>query len=739
MHKTVKIYSLVATFYIMTAQAEVILDGTLGSAGTLQGPHFAIEASLGQQVGNNLFHSFAKFNLNSEESATFSGSNQIENVINRVTGGEPSHIDGALHSQIPHADIYFLNPAGVMFGPNARLNVQGSLYISTADYLRLGETGRFNATFPEQSLLTVAPPSAFGFLSESPASISKDHGFLKVPTGKTLSWIGGDLNLQDGRVAIQEDLIINSLMGAPSGQINLISVASTGEVPINPEEISDTAFEQFGTITITDTTTGTDNFDRVLANVDVSGTGGGSVYIQGGRIIFDNGYVYADTLGEENGKNITVKASEELVLANGSLITTGVFENNAFEKTSGDSGNITVTARQISITDGSRISTLSRIPLADAGNIRVSAQTAINISGRYAVPANQTYSSGIFSNTTDTGNGGQITIRTPNLTVANDGDIRTDTQGLGHAGDIDVQVNTLTLTGGGQINLSSGNRKATIGTGRGGHLTLTARKNVLISGHEGETKPSGLLSNVFTAGEGGTIKVLAPLLEIRQQGTIQAGTQGKGNAGQITLEVDNLHIQQNGFITSESKATGNAGTIHITAEDLTLHNGAITTQADKSGGGDIFIRGNNRFDLKNSTISARAQGTQAHHQGGNLSIDNPNFLILEKSQLLANAYAGNGGNIRIIAEQFIRSSDSILDASSQLGIDGNIMIRAPENDIESGLTVLPTPFLKALLKRQCAVRGEEQSSYLVILGRGGIPQSPANLLTHTLLPSTLGN
>ncbi len=134
-----------------TVYAEVVLDGSLGPIGSLEGPNFSIDAELGQQVGSNLFHSFEKFNINFNEFASFSGPETIQNVISRVTGGEGSYIDGGLYSSMPNADMYFINPAGIMFGPNAWLDVQGSFHASTADYLRLGKDGRFDATYPERS------------------------------------------------------------------------------------------------------------------------------------------------------------------------------------------------------------------------------------------------------------------------------------------------------------------------------------------------------------------------------------------------------------------------------------------------------------------------------------------------------------------------------------------------------------------------------------------------------------
>ncbi len=133
------------------------LDGTLGRGGALPGPDYLIGADLGRQKDGNLFHSFQYFNLQIHEIATFSGPNSVSNIISRVTGGNPSNIEGLIRSTIPNADMYFLNPYGIMFGENARLDVQGSFHASTADYLRLRDGGSFDARNHRSSLLTVAP------------------------------------------------------------------------------------------------------------------------------------------------------------------------------------------------------------------------------------------------------------------------------------------------------------------------------------------------------------------------------------------------------------------------------------------------------------------------------------------------------------------------------------------------------------------------------------------------------
>jgi filamentous hemagglutinin family protein len=131
------------------SHAEVILDGTVGPRGPIAGPDYMIPDTVGFRVRNNLFHSFQTFNIHTGESGTFTGPDSIQNVIGRVTGGASSLIDGRLSCSIPGADLFLINPWGMIFGANASLDVTGSFYAGTADYLKLGELGRFDAIHPE--------------------------------------------------------------------------------------------------------------------------------------------------------------------------------------------------------------------------------------------------------------------------------------------------------------------------------------------------------------------------------------------------------------------------------------------------------------------------------------------------------------------------------------------------------------------------------------------------------------
>src|ERR1051326_8166603 len=141
---------------------QVVLDGSFGTSGALAGPNYSIPASAGKTVGKNLFHSFSQFDLISGDVATFFGpaSGQIQNVLARVTGGGVSSIDGMIQTDpatLASANFFFINPAGVMFGPNASINISGSFAVSTADYVKLADGARFvakNPTVADDVLLT---------------------------------------------------------------------------------------------------------------------------------------------------------------------------------------------------------------------------------------------------------------------------------------------------------------------------------------------------------------------------------------------------------------------------------------------------------------------------------------------------------------------------------------------------------------------------------------------------------
>jgi filamentous hemagglutinin family protein len=347
------------------SHAQVTLDGSLGPRGPLQGPNYRIDAELGQLRGSNLFHSFGEFNVPTRGSATFSGPQTIVNIVSRVTGGQPSAIDGLLRSEIPGANLYLLNPSGVLFGPNASLDVQGSFHVSTADYVRFADRATFFANLGQESVLTVAPPEAFGFLGQTPAPSLVQESVLRVPTGKTLSIIGGDIEIVGGPLGV---------LWAPSGQIQLASVASPGEVRFSPLEMAlDLQVDSFARLGRLALSQG--------AFLDARGNGGGSVLIRAGRMWVDGSAIVADNRGDVDGMGLGVDLwiAADAVVANDSFIRTdslgagrardlrltagSVHMDNAFilsrPGASGDGGDITLNVATLTLTGGAQISTSS--------------------------------------------------------------------------------------------------------------------------------------------------------------------------------------------------------------------------------------------------------------------------------------------------------------------------------------------------------------------------------------------
>jgi filamentous hemagglutinin family protein len=181
----------------LLSRADIVTDGTVGPARNLTGPDFHIGADLGTTRGANLFHSFQAFSLQTDESATFTGPDSIANVISRVTGGEASTIDGLLRSEVGQADFFFINPAGVMFGPQAQVDVPAAFHVGTAEELRFEDGAVFSALNPTTSTLSMARPESFGFLSPQPASLTINGSWLvDFRPESTVSLAGGDVILQ---------------------------------------------------------------------------------------------------------------------------------------------------------------------------------------------------------------------------------------------------------------------------------------------------------------------------------------------------------------------------------------------------------------------------------------------------------------------------------------------------------------------------------------------------------------
>ncbi len=345
-------------------------DGSLGTNVTSDGTSHTIAG--GTIHGSNLFHSFDRFDVGTGDTAHFIGPGHIDHILSRVTGGSRSMIDGTIHSEIPGADLFLLNPSGVLFGPHAFLVVQGSFHVSTADVVQFSDGGRLVADRSAESILSVANPVAFGFLKDNPQGIRIDGSDLRVPTGQTLSIIGGDIDM-NGRVVEVGNLSRGGL-SARDGQILITSVTSRGEVALSSNGLrSSHEMENAvtnGAITLSD------------VRLTVSGQGSGMIRIRGGNILLeDNSHLTANAGGREPGVpgGITIDATDTVTLIEHSSIQSIAGTNNT--------GNITVTARNIVLGEGSSISNLTAFRSGDAGNITIRASDIILVTDNSQIVA----------------------------------------------------------------------------------------------------------------------------------------------------------------------------------------------------------------------------------------------------------------------------------------------------------------------------------------------------------------
>jgi filamentous hemagglutinin family protein len=472
--KSIALATILLIIISLPINAEITLDGTLGRTGPLPGPNYLIGAELGQQHGRNLFHSFRNFNLKSHESATFTGPNRVNNIIGRVTGGNPSNIDGLIRSTIPNANLYFLNPNGILFGPNAKLDVQGSFHASTADYLRLQDGGRFEARQPNNSLLTVAPVEAFGFLDNTIAPISVKGGGeiskadwdnnptgLSVPIGKTLSLLGGELEITTGTFFKTIDNNGNEStqftrlgsLNAPEGQINLASVASKGEIVLGNTFLEVSSFTKLADMYITN-----------HSLLQVSGEGGGRVFIRGEQVLVDDSAIEAKTLGIKNGSLLDIQVGSLSVAHNGKfdarLESTGTdaiikikatdsvsffdrssIDMNTYNKNegAGDAGTVLIEAKNIYFEKNAGISN-STLGKGHAGTIIIRADELFSITKTSSIYISP------FSSSTG-GTGGTLFIEAQDIRVEDGSYLSGTTFGPGNGGDISIYASgTVTIS-----------------------------------------------------------------------------------------------------------------------------------------------------------------------------------------------------------------------------------------------------------------------------------------------------
>ena len=666
----------------------VVLDGSFGTRGPLPGPNFMITANMGKLVNTNLFQSFSQFNLNSSQSATFTGPANVQNILARVTSGSPSSIDGRISSDIHGANLFFMNPAGVLFGQHAQLDVSGSFAVTTANYLKLVGGGRFNANLGGGDVLTSAPVSAFGFLNAAPAPVSIANATLNVASGKSFSVVAGDITL-DG-----------TQLSAPRGNVSLFSARATGEVLYDPSDpgahFRDSSLSAFGDITL-----------KGGATVAIdSSEDGGKVTMRAGQLaVTDFSTISASSLGAGNGGDINIDAKEALTLSLGGTI-------RAFTFSGGNGGTVSVHAGSLSI-DGLGTTELTGIrtdsagdATGDAADVTITVEQALSIVGGE-----------IDANTFTTGNGGNVSIHAGLLSIDGSGTpnftgIRTDSAEpkaghalhAGHAGDVTITVEqaltvvdgeiaaaTSTRGNGGNVSIHAGSLSvsgencgifsSTSFSGNGGDLSIHA-ESLSISGEN-----VAILASTTSSGNGGDLSLDVGSLSISGGSVVASSTTSKkegGNGGNVTVNAESIVIDSAGIppgftgIFAETFNTGNGGTVAIGAGQLLLQNGGIISAASSSSAaaGSVQLRLGTLSMDAGSSISSANTGSGA---AGSVFINTSGVTRLSGASSISTlADEGDAGSIKLTSSGKIKLTEQSSITASAGTNGGNITLSAPD-------------------------------------------------------------
>lgn len=729
----------------------ILGDGTL-STDVTSPDSLNFKITGGNRAGDNLFHSFSQFSVPTGGSAFFDNALDIKNIIGRVTGGSVSNIDGLLRAD-GSANLFLLNPNGMIFGPNATLNIGGSFIGSSANSINFADDTSFSATNPQVApLLTVSVPVGLQFGSNPGAiqvqgtghSLRVNSAFsptirgnnltgLLVPPGKTLALVGGDVALDGG------------MLTAEQGRIELGSVGS-GVVSLNPTTsgwtLGYSGVQSFRDIRLS---------QQSLA--DASGIGGGSIQVQGRRVeVRDGSTILIQNQGFQPAGQLNLNASESLELSGTS--PDGRIPSRLVNETLGvgNGGDIAVSTPRLVMQGGGQIGTKT-FSAATGGNITVNAGESLQLIGSSVNPTTLT---GINAATQTSGPAGDITVSTGRLAVWDGATVTSLTLGTGEGGDVIVNA-TESVEVVGVIPIifqPSALAAITFNAGNAGSLTIkTSRLGVRDGGR--------VDASTFASGDAGSVAINAKeSVEVR--GTVpgsrnpslvtsSATIQDKafqqaaglppvpsGSSGDVTINTGRLSVTDGGLVNVKNDGSGNAGTVRVNAGSIVLENlGGITAATTAGVGGNIFLQAQNLYALNGSAITATAGGSG---NGGNLTIDTDTLVALENSDITANAFEGKGGNIEIQTQGIFRSRDSDVTASSQLGINGVVEVNTLDVEPSSGLVNLPEEVVnvEGLVAQNCSANRGQGESEFIVTGRGGLPPNPNETLGSDTVLTNLG-
>lgn len=680
--------------------AEVTADKTLGTQVTDNGLNSFIEA--GTTVNNtNLFHSFSSFNIPNGGAAVFINDPNIVNIFARVSGGTPSDIQGLISAQ-GTANLFLMNPNGVIFGKNARLNIGGSFVATTANAIQFPGGAEFSLTSPvapENTLLSVNPTAfLFNQIANQGTNSIENQGRLFTVPGKSLILLGGRVapTLESTGQIFMDGGIVQAFGGRveigglnASGTVGLkvddnnlrlsfpdnvdksdillnqsavraLSVSDGDSLVLNANNISlvnselltglvvnsgnsnakagDTSINASGNVNLAG--------GSFIANVAREPGNSGNINIQAQSLIATNGSSIQSSATQGNSGIVNIQVADSISLSGQApdglpnIIQSIALPQNA--SINGRSLGINIKARNISLSDGALIGASGSRIGGQAGDIKIESVDAINLNNFAS----------IITSSVSSEKAGNISINTQRLNIVNSSQITSQTLGIGKAGDLDIRASNISLDNS-FISASALSFPGVISdVGDAGDINITTQQLTVknggsINSTSGQPEPSEII------GRGGNINITATdFIEIDPKNQTEiitgiiASTFSSSQAGDITLKARDLFIKNGGLISVQASGDlgGNAGDININAKgNVNANNGFIGAIAEQSNGGNINVVARN-INLRNNS-DIRTDLSSGNAKGGNIFLSADNIIALEDSDILAFAPEGQGGNI----------------------------------------------------------------------------------------------
>jgi len=763
-------------------QAPIVDDASLGvDGGELESVFdvIVIDSGLGQTVGDNLFHSFSRFNVPAGSVAAFFGPATIQNVIARVSGSEASRIAGTVHTvtETPTANCLLLNPNGIIFGPDSWVDIGGSATFSTADQIHFADGRLFPAQVPVSEDLSSAPVASFGFLDQTPRDIRLNGSWILL----------GESPYQDDEDG--NTVLVGSLDAPPqnlslvAGNIHVEGGSTVIATAVNLVAVGDAAADSPpGARTVVFDPNDRESLPAASASgritLDHSYLEGAVIRMLGGDFQIGLSDVFAyDT--DATGLGISLQSAGRID-AMDSFISAYI-----------GTGGLMMRAHDISLRRGDNpapyieVSTLAldSLPGRRAGDVSLEARDSITIEG-YSVFSNAEgeHSSGNVSVLA----GGTLRLSESLGQRPDIGEISTiaansrrpQTGPDDKVGNVTVTAGRIEIVGAAEISSSSflyldgGLELADFDFARSGDVTVYARDGITIDGR----KPAGLagggviggLTGIFSQFPGET-RLLSSFLEgaegpaVGDAGDVRIqvdGTSGltlmngarisssgsridrgladsHSDAGRIDIATPTLTIDgggarsgifSEGFLRSQSAHSGGGITIRGAKEVRITNGGEISSRSALELAGDIRLidfQPNSRVTLDGGRLTALSGGDGA--AGGNIFIANPRALILRDSEINSSALGsgGRGGNIALSSTIFLRQN-SILDASSRSGVSGAVTgANIPINlsDVVNPVQAESVGDSLTLPERSAVFRSRDISGHAVA-GRGRRPSVP---------------